>query len=499
VYLLRHQIIPPPIIAFVIDFRKVRKAITGRRGRFSTGTTVMVSIFIGIALLINAISIGNYHRFDVTGVSQFTLTSQTKDVLKQTEIPIKALCFFIPNDEYGIAGYATTLLDEYKNFTDQLSIEVIDPDEHPDQARQYGIIQYQTVVFESEIGRRMVLPEQIVDQAEHAFTSAILEVTGIAQKKVYFLTGHGESDIDEDYSQAKQGLLDNLYNVGTLDLAITHSIPDSCNILIITAPQKALSTDEYNIINDYLNSGGWAMFMLNPDPPQNIGQLIAPWGLNIESGTIVDPSSSMANDINSPIIPRIRDFFGFTSIYFPGPTALIPQPEFTPTVITGAGSDTPLQIVWTSENSFIEMYSLARTSGDSWLETNYSAGQPPTYNEGTELNGPLDIGFLIFMSPPVDAEGQPTAQVLPTRLIVIGDSDFASNQHFYEGDNGNLFLNCVELLTTGTELISIERKVLPFRRMLIVEEEETFIRISSIVLLPLLVLIGGGIIWWRRR
>ena len=51
--------------AFVIDFRKVSGAITGKRGRFSTGTTVMISIFIGITLLVNAISISNYHLFDI--------------------------------------------------------------------------------------------------------------------------------------------------------------------------------------------------------------------------------------------------------------------------------------------------------------------------------------------------------------------------------------------------------------------------------------------------
>jgi len=103
------------IIAFVLDFRKVSKAIAGKRGRFSTGTTVMVSIFVGITLLVNAISIGSFHRFDLTGVSQFTLTSQTKDVLEQMEEPVKVICFFTPSDTYGIVAYAQTLLDEYQN------------------------------------------------------------------------------------------------------------------------------------------------------------------------------------------------------------------------------------------------------------------------------------------------------------------------------------------------------------------------------------------------
>ena len=110
------------IIAFLIDFRRVGRALTGRRGRFGTGTTVMISAFIGITLLVNAISIGNYQRFDVTGVAQFTLTSQTKEALSQTETPVQVLCFFTPNDPYGIANYARSLLTEYQDYTDQLTV-----------------------------------------------------------------------------------------------------------------------------------------------------------------------------------------------------------------------------------------------------------------------------------------------------------------------------------------------------------------------------------------
>ena len=145
------------------------------------------------------------------------------------------------------------------------------------------------------------------------------------------------------------------------------------------------------------------------------------------------------------------------------------------------------------------MFSLARTSQDSWLETNFDPGTAPVLNEGTDVTGPLDLGLLVVMTPPLDANGNPIGTVPPTRLVVVGDSDFASNQDFYNGDNGNFLLNLVEVLTSGKELISIERKVLPFRRLVVGPEVANFIRISSIGLLPLLVLVMGGIIWWRRR
>ncbi|MFC2006194.1 GldG family protein [Chloroflexota bacterium] len=497
-------------IAFVINFRRVSSAITGRRGRFSTGTTVMASTFVGIILLVNAISIGNYHRFDATGVAQFTLTSQTKDVLNKLETPVQALCFFTPVDPYGgLSSYITNLLTEYQNYTDKLEVEIIDPDEHPDRAREYGISTYSTVVFKTESGRRLVWPQEVLIvegqeivavEAEHAFTSAILEVTGIVQKKVYFLSGHGESSINTDYSQAKDSLLDHLYKVATLDLIFTRSIPEDTAALIIARPQKSLASDEVEVIERYLENGGRVLILANPNSPQEIKQLLSAWDVAIEDGTVIDPSSYAAPSIDSPSVPRIRNFFGLATTYFPGATAIIPQEE-------AGGTIEILPLVWTSK--------------DSWQERNFDPLKEPVFNEEIDLKGPLALGVLITTSPPDEAEKETpekeparaiitpsstdkaeeeqTEQYKETLLIVFGDSDFASNQHFYNGNNSDLFLNAVNLLTAGKELITIERKALPFRRLVIGQEVANFIRISSVGLLPLFVLIVAGVMWWRRR
>ena len=84
-------------------------------------------------------------------------------------------------------------------------------------------------------------------------------------------------------------------------------------------------------------------------------------------------------------------------------------------------------------------------------------------------------------------------------MIVIGDSDFASNKHFYNEDNGNLFLTSVNWLAVGKEIISIDRKILPARRLTLGLEAARFLNYSSVGLLPIIVLAIGGIVWWRRR
>ena len=494
--------------AFIIDFRRVSRALTGRRGRFGVSATVIASIFIGIILLVNAISIGNYHRFDVTGVAQFTLTSQTKEVLGKLETPVQVLAFYIPGESIG--EYAVNLLEEYQNYTDQLSLESIDPAEHPDMAREYGTTlipaeyRYPAFVFEGEDGKRMVLmpeycaliEEQIVPvETEHAFTSAILEVTGTVQRKVYFLTGHGESDIYSDYSYARQELLNNLFKVEILNLQTTPSIPDDCAALIIAAPQQALASSEVDIIQRYLESGKRAMVLTNPNPPPEINQLLSSWGVSIEDGTIIDTSSYVSPNKDTPLVTGERNYLGFEKTYFPGATAIIPHPAYTPKLIqTEEGR---IQIIWTSEDSQIQMLMLLVTTADSWLEKDSDPLKEPAFNEGIDLKGPLFPGFIIY-APLTDEAGE-VVEGRGTTLIVTGDSDFASNEHFYSGNNGDLFLSSIDILTAGTEIISIERKVLPFRRLIVSPEAERFINYSSIGLLPLLVLVVGGVIWWRRR
>jgi hypothetical protein len=236
------------------------------------------------------------------------------------------------------------------------------------------------------------------------------------------------------------------------------------------------------------------LFLVNPDSPQEIKQLLSIWGVAIGDGTVIDPSSYVAPSMDSPRVPRDRNEFGLSQIYFPGATAIIAYPEYVPTLTVTEEGEVLDQIVWISENSSIQMYMLITTSEDSWLERDFEAAEEPEFDEGTDLKGPLALGFLIFTPPSGEVE-----EAQGTALIVIGDSDFASNQHFYNGNNSDLFLSAVNWLAAGKELISIERKVLPFRRLVVGPEEKRFIDYSSIGLIPLLVLVAGSIIWWRRR
>jgi ABC-type uncharacterized transport system involved in gliding motility auxiliary subunit len=158
-----------------------------------------------------------------------------------------------------------------------------------------------------------------------------------------------------------------------------------------------------------------------------------------------------------------------------------------------------IEPVWVSEDSSSQLELLCWTSEESWMETNLSPGKEPEFNEETEKKGSKYIGFLAYSITSDETEEETSEELNDTRLIIIGDSDFASDQHLRNVDNEAFFIYSIETLTLGKKLISIERKVLPFRRLIISSDATKFIQISSIALIPLLVLIAGGVIWWRRR
>jgi hypothetical protein len=501
------------IVALILDYRRVGKAITSRQGRFGIGATVMVSVFIGIILLANAISYSNNARIDVTGLSQYTLTSQTKNVLAELDEEVEVIKFFVPEDPYNGASYAASLLVEYENYTDKLNVREIDPEERPDQASAYGITEYQeafysvfgfpaqTIVFVGSAGQRLVGLELILTEAEHAFTSAILEVTGAVQKVAYFTTGHDEVDISDTsnagYSTVNEGLRDNLYKTFTIDLVSYGTVPDDASLLIIAAPQEPFSNIEREIIQDYLDRDGRIMILVNPNSAEDFEWLLSPWGIKVEQGFVWESEeSSVAPNRDSPLVPSLRNYFGFTAVYFPGATAIsTPLEGYTGVNI---GTEDEPQYIWIGTDRIITLIEVAITSQDSWLE-NSGSSEDPEFDEDVDIKGPLDLGFFVT-AVEVDTSGEEIElTAYGPRLLVLGDSDFATNRNFWTGNNSDFFLNSVETITYGTELISIDRKVLQTRRFLLSTGETRFITVASIGLLPLLLMVAGVIVWWRRR
>ena len=83
--------------------------------------------------------------------------------------------------------------------------------------------------------------------------------------------------------------------------------------------------------------------------------------------------------------------------------------------------------------------------------------------------------------------------------MVIGDSDFATNNYARIQRNGDLFMNTVNWLAQDEDLIAIRPKSPTDRRVTMSEGQQTMLFWLTVFLMPLAVIGTGAYVWWKRK
>lgn len=499
------------IILFVIvRLSQIREALSTRQAVYGTNVFILAGVAIGIVIVINVISASVLDKqLDLTESKIFSLSPQSKKIVRNLEKPVSVIAFFPTDDTNQSAARqresAEDLLSLYKHESNQIEVEFLDPDIAPMKAREYEIEYPGTVVF--ECGDRR---EKVTVVSEQRFTSAILKVTKEEVKKIYFLRGHKERAIDkfaEDsaLSNAAEALRAQNYAVENLYLTTQPEVPGDCDALIIPAPKLPFDKKEIDAIDKYLESGGKLMVMFDlPEPKrqedQKLINLMEKWGVIVGDDLVLD-QNMMANYFGNISIPYVRHY-NYHQI-----TKGVPPAPF-PLARSVSPSETK------PEN--LEVNVLAETTdkrGVSWGETKRDQEDnrwilDHGYTQDVDTPPPVSLAVAVQRkSETGESEDrvERTASSLQsekskTRLVVTGDADFASNDLFNRTGGGDLFLNAVNWLTAEEDLISIRAKP-PEERYIrsLSGTEERLVALTSIFAMPVCVFILGVVVWLLRR
>ena len=467
----------------VLDPGRVRDAFTGRQARYGSNAIVMFIAFLGILVVVIYIVFKNPLRWDLTENKQYTLAPETIDTVQSLPEPVKALAFFSPQMSQDPAQ---GLLDQFKfNSEGNFDFEFIDPISNPVLANEMEINRDGTIVLIMGVRK-----EPITLVSERELTSGLVRLIYPEERKVYFLSGHGEYSPDdvgeESYSQAKSVLESKNYSVETLNLLATNNIPDDTSVIVIAGPIKPLTQEEVNLLSGYVSGGGSIIVMQEPIPVTEFGDDTDPlaayleesWGIILGEDIVVDVSSNqlfvaVANEYgNHPITEKMQGLM-----------------TFYPTVRSITSIPTDLGPNLTS---------LVFTSPQSWAETDLAAlqvsaetQQAPELapNEGIDILGPVPLA--------VSAEAPATSG---GRLVVFGDSDFASDGFYAQFGNGDIFINSLDWVAEQEEIINltpkdnVQRFMLPPQNVI-----QNAILLGVVFVLPGLVLFAGVVVWAQKR
>ena len=103
------------------------------------------------------------------------------------------------------------------------------------------------------------------------------------------------------------------------------------------------------------------------------------------------------------------------------------------------------------------------------------------------------------VSPPPATPGGEPAKPPETRIVVVGDSDFAANAGLGIQGNRDLFMNMLGWLSQQENLISIRPKDADDRRITLTAAQQSNITWLTLIIIPACVFGTGVYTWWRRR
>ncbi|BAY12077.1 GldG family protein [Calothrix sp. NIES-2098] len=525
-----------------------------RRRSTQAGTNALVATIAVLAILglINFLGTRYHYRADLTETQLFTLAPQSRELVQNLAQPVTVWIFDVnqnPQDR--------DLLDNYRRQSSKFQFEYVDPQARPGLAEKFGVKDYGEVYLESQDKRQLV---QVVNQNERLsevrLTSRLQQITTANSAKVYFLQGHGEHPLtaaEGGMSQAVQGLTDKNFTTSPLNLIEKSKVPDDAAAVVVAGPKRELFEGEVKALSDYLNRGGNLLLMIDPGSDPKLDNLLKDWGVRLDNRLAVDVSGSAARF--GPAVPIITEYgqhpitkdFGNGSSYYrfarPVETTPVAGVESTPLLRTKpypnswAESDLqseklefnadkdlkgPLTLGVALKKKLPAASTTQPSPTPSPLPSPTTQGQatpsPIARGQGKPNTSPSPTPSAL-PSPTTASQASPTPNPLPSptisplptnkpdektptesRLVVIGNSDFATDGLFERQLNGDVFLNSVTWLSQqDQQSLSIRPKEAKNRRLEISTAQAGLLTLSSLLLLPLIGLVGASLIWWKRR
>lgn len=474
------------------QWRDIARSFSSKGMRYGSISIASVLLVFGIIFAVNYIALTRSKRWDLTAGGQFSLSDQTKQILAGLKKPLTIQAFYAQSQNQTPSDLRDRL-DGYTYQSKQVTVDYIDADRSPTEAQKAGITTVPTLVLNYD-GRT----EKATAADEQTVTNALKKVVEGKAKKIYFLQGHGEHDPagsdPNGYSGISDAVKNDNFESAPLTLAQAGKVPDDASVIVIAGPQTDLLAPELDALRAYLKKGGKLLLMIDPPDkgtgpePAGLIALARDWGVTLGNDIIVDASGlgqllgtnasvPIAMPVQHPITNNFRVMTAF-------PLARSATP-----IDGGTNGHTAQKILQTSPQSWAE----------SDIKGLYATGQPAEDVAKGDKAGPVSIAAAV--SAPADAApGAPADAPKPeTRVVVVGDSDFAANRALGLQGNRELFLNISNWLAQQEDLIAIRPKDKNDRPITITADQGQTVYWFSLLVIPGLLLLNGVRIWWKKR
>jgi ABC-type uncharacterized transport system involved in gliding motility auxiliary subunit len=488
---------------------------------FRTARWVRTANLLLQALLVFTLFIGLNHiarrhalSYDLIANRRYALSPETNSYLRQLAQPVRIVVTFDENSDDGIAHDVQSLLDEYieatrANDTGKVSVEYLNVYQQRREAEELGIDQTGGILVLCGEKHRVLRLNELYEiknkrrnafLGEQAFTAAILDVSSAGQKKIYFLSGHGEQrpdDVDPGRGLSLLGgeLRLRNFDVETLDLAVTSKIPEDAALLIAAGPQGAFDRFEQEQLRQFLSTrAGRLILLIDPGRPFGLDSLLADWGVVADDDVICDIGPKNMTEDGDLIIWA----------YPPHPVTqiLLNNNLHLRLGLSRSVRADPSRVL----DDSLTVTMLAATSPTAWGDRSYRLPGIPKFNPAVDLKGTAQMQNrlgVIAASERVSARGA-NGEALPLsvrggRLIVCGTSELATNNRLVNPGNQNLVLAAINWATDRDTQLAIPARPIERYQISLSTLSLAKLRLGLLLLPPAAAALLGLLVYWTRR
>ena len=506
---------------------------------------LLIAFALAALILLNVISIRLFGRVDMTERDLFTLSDASKELVGSLDDKIAVTAYITEELPPPYNQYRRAVLDqlnEYKAYSGgNLVYEFINPDGEvgEQEAQRQGIAPVQVQVMEEDkfeskrayMGltfhyedKKEAIPFiQNLSSLEYDISATIKRLTSTSKQKIGFLTGHGEPGLQE--LQGIQRTLAGQYELTTVDVAGGTAVPSDVKALVVMAPATPLPETHQYQLDQYLMRGGRIAFLMN-----RVGaSLQERFGRELDLGTEelfeaygIRLNPDLVRDRRCANISIVQQSFGF-NVQSQVPFPLLPvASDFNPEnmmvkdlkglVLFFVSS---VDTVGLSAKALHSELLMASSEKSGRLTKIFMINPLAEYPPAEFLEQHIPLAWLVsgqFTSAyaskeiPVDST---TAGIVPveekrlkgpeSRIIVVGDGDFARDAYLGNNDNVTFFANMIDYLVDDAGLITIRSKdvTLPPLEQ-VADGTRNLLKYGSLIAPPVLVLCYG-LIRWRNR
>lgn len=474
---------------------KLKALFKSRKMRKGGLSVAFTAIFIVAVVVVNMI-VGLITdkvpalSFDLSAQQTYNLSQDTIDFVSALNKDVTITVLASQSSYEGANEYylmASTILKQYKNYSDKIKIEYVDLTANPTYINNYpdDTLKQGDYIVKSGDKHRVLSISDLFEQdiqtyevtglkVEPAVTTAILNVTAENQVKVQFIDGFG----DYDASAFKNLLEQNNYDVSKVK-TLTEDIDKNAEAVILYAPQADLDDTSVKKIKDFLNNNGgynkdfiYVSGSTKFDSPK-LDALLEEWGMKMGDGVVAEMDSSKVYG-NSPYMSLLDyDNADYTS-GLKDSTLNILGGYIVPVEITN--KNTASNLLVTSASAKLLPFGAGRDFNIKKVEAKqYTAAAVGTKSSGDDV----ESNVIVFGSELVFNEN------------AIKMSTF---------NNGAYIVNMMNKVTENTdEGITISGKDLTKPNLGITSDQIQAWSIVCMGVFPVIIIIAAIVIYVRRR